>query len=90
MRGRNMTIGWKQLYQSALFEDNPDQVPKPIADARAAIGYRMAELASPTCGEHLAMKDPLHFLQLLQSAMIGVHEASPHVIFTDSSGASPA
>jgi hypothetical protein len=70
-----MTIGWKQLYRLALLEGDPAQVLTRIAHAHAAIEHRMEELATPSSSEHLAMKDALRFLRLLQNETSAVPSA---------------
>ena len=47
--------GWKQLYQYALLETNPNQIAGRVADAHAAICDRIRDLDSrPPCDEQQA------------------------------------
>jgi hypothetical protein len=62
---------WERLYRAAVLESDPTQLPKRIANARAAISERSRKLAdSPAAAgsERGAMARALHILTLLSEA----------------------
>jgi hypothetical protein len=63
---------WKQLYEIALIEGDPNKLPKRFAEARHAILDRVEELLTgPSTWEHRALKDAFQYLRSLQNNVPG-------------------
>ena len=60
---------WKQFYESALLELNPQRLPVAITLARCAIFDRAEEIMSnPATDEHVALNSALRILRTLEMA----------------------
>ena len=58
---------WKQLYECAVLELDPNKLPERIAEARRAILDRAEEvLAQPPDGERHALDSALSTLRMLE------------------------
>jgi hypothetical protein len=63
--------GWKQQYQSAVFETDSTKLPERIADAYAAIRDRMQALPSNRpCDERLILEYALRVLKILEKGVL--------------------
>ena len=58
---------WKQFYESALLELNPQRLPVAITLARCAIFDRAEEImTNPATDEHVALNSALRILHTLE------------------------
>jgi hypothetical protein len=62
--------GWKQQYQSAVFETDSTKLPERIAVAHAAIRDRMRALPSNPCDERLILEYALRVLKILEKGVL--------------------
>jgi hypothetical protein len=64
----NMNVEWQELYQAAMLELRPEELPRRIAAAEKAIQQRIAELSrndSSSEEERRTIEDALHGLHAL-------------------------
>ena len=68
-------MGWRQLYESAILELNPQLLPSAIAAARRAMLDRAEEIITqPRSDEHRALNSALRTLRILEE--VGQREAA--------------
>ncbi len=68
----NSFAAWHTLYHAALFESDPYQLPRRIAEAENAILGRIKELFSSTADhieEDIVLDDALYALRALRSCI---------------------
>jgi hypothetical protein len=66
--GRRSENGWKELYKLALLEPDRAKVPARVAEARAAISWRLSDLgSSPSSEECAALEEAQKFLRLVEN-----------------------
>ena len=66
----NMNVGWPELYQAAMLELRPEELPRRIDAAEKAIQQRIVELSrndSSSEEERQAIEDALRGLRALAS-----------------------
>jgi len=62
--------GWKQLYQTSLFETDPEKIPERIVDARNAVLDRIEDLLnSSSSAERQALNDAFRVFGSLQNEL---------------------